>query len=71
MLNKQELKAVMALADDTQEKLANALGITSAGMSGRINGRIDFSVPEIDKIIARYKLSAEDIKRIFFTSNVT
>lgn len=71
MFSKQELKAVMALNDDTQDKLASALGMTPAGLSGRINGKIDFSLPEIDRIVTHYNLSADDIKRIFFASSVT
>ena len=65
-MNKNELKAVMARHGDRQEDLAAALGISSAVLSTRINGTIPFRQPEIEKIIVRYNLNAEDIQKIFF-----
>ena len=66
-MNKNELKAVMAKHGDRQEDLAAALGMSSAVLSTRINGAIPFRQPEIEAIILRYNLNAEDIQRIFFT----
>lgn len=71
MFDKNELKAVMARFGDKQEDLANALGLSSAGLSNRINGFTDFRRNEIEIIIMRYKLSPDDVKRIFFADTVT
>lgn len=67
---KNELKAVMALNGDTQGMLADAIGITRMALSNKINGKSVFTQPEIEKTALRYKLSAEDIQRIFFASTV-
>jgi hypothetical protein len=66
MINKQELKAVLARHGDRQEDLAIALDMSVSALNMRINGSIPFRQPEIEKIALRYKLTAEDIQRIFF-----
>lgn len=71
MFVKQELKSVLAKYDDRQEDLANALGITPALLSARINGKIEFRRNEIELIITRYKLSQDDVRRIFFAPDVS
>ncbi len=70
MFNKQELKSVMALFGDNQETLASALGKRAAAISAKINGKREFTIPEVDAIARRYNLSAEALKRIFFASDV-
>lgn len=65
-MNKNELKSVMAKYGDRQEDLASALGMSPSALSARINGNTPFTQPEIEAIAIRYKLSAEDIQRIFF-----
>lgn len=67
-MNKQELKAVMVRNGDRQEDLAAAIGMSGSALSARLNGVTPFTQPEIEKIILRYKLTAEDIQRIFFAS---
>lgn len=69
-MNKQELRAVMARYGDRQEDLAGALGMAPPTLSDKINGKVDFWRAEIEAIALRYKLTAEDIVRIFFTLNV-
>lgn len=64
---KQELKAVMARYGDRQEDLAEALGISPPTLSDKINGKVDFWRAEVEVIALRYNLTAEDIRRIFFT----
>ena len=71
MVNKNELKALMARYGDRQEDLAVAIGMTPQTFSVKINGGGDFSRTEIEAIALRYKLSAEDIQRIFFAATVT
>ncbi len=70
-MNINELKAAMKRADDTQGKLAEALGLQLSGVNARINGRIDFRASEICTIRKRYNLSAEETARIFFDSNAS
>jgi len=66
---KQELRAVMIRFGDRQEDLAAALGIAPATLSKKMNGESVFTQPEIEIIALRYKLTAEDIQRIFFCSD--
>ena len=65
-MNSREMKAAMKLNDDTQEKLAEALGLPISGINARINGRTDFRASEICVIRKRYNLSNEETARIFF-----
>ena len=65
-MNTNELKAEMKRNDDTQEKLAEALGLNISGVNDRINGRVEFRRSEINIIRRRYNLSPEDTVRIFF-----
>lgn len=67
---KNELKAVMALHGDRQADLAAYLGKTEQTMSAKINGGSEFDRSEIELIAIRYKLSAEEIQRIFFAKTV-
>lgn len=66
MFIRQELKAVMARHGDRQSDLAAAIGMSDAVLSSRLNKITMFTQPEIEKIALRYKLTAEDIQRIFF-----
>ena len=70
-MNPKELKAAMKRNDDTQEKLAEALGLQASGVSERINGRIQFRRNEIDIIRQRYNLSDADTIMIFFADDVS
>ena len=67
---KQALRAAMALNGDRQEDLAKALEMQPATLSNKINGLSIFTQPEIEKIAIRYKLSAEEIQKIFFANTV-
>lgn len=67
---KQELRAVMVKNGDRQEDLAAALDVTPATLSKKMNGESVFTQPEIEIIAIRYKLTAEDIQRIFFANTV-
>lgn len=70
MVNKQELRAVMIRYGDRQEDLADALNITPGTLSKKINGESAFTSPEIEVIALRYKLTAEELPRIFFANMV-
>lgn len=62
---KQELKAEIARHGDRQVDLAEALGITQASLSAKINGETEFKPSEIEVIAARYGLTAERVQVIF------
>lgn len=64
-MNKQELKAEMARHGDRQEDLAEALGMTPATLSAKVNGAVEFKPSEIETIALRYGLYAERITAIF------
>ena len=70
-VNSLEMKVAMKRNEDTQEKLAEALGLQISGISARINGHIDFRISEVEKIRDRYNLSNEDLVNIFFTTKVS
>lgn len=72
-MNKHELKAQMARHGDTSRELAKAIGISSSSLSCKMNGKRDqkFSQPEMQKIIDRYELTADDVMIIFFASDVS
>lgn len=60
------LKSKMALNGDTQITLARKLGITVPGLNNKFKGKSPFKHKEIEMITKMYKLSAKDIKSIFF-----
>lgn len=69
-MNKNELRAEMARHGDTNETLAKYLGLSAPSFSKKLNAERDFRQSEIMKIRDRYSLTAEDVVRIFFTSEV-
>ena len=68
-MNKNMLKSVMVLHDDTQETLAEYLGISAPTLSLKMNetNGAEFTQGEIKKIILRYDLTAEQTMKIFFS----
>ena len=68
-LNKNMLKSVMVLHGDTQETLAEYLGISAPTLSLKMNetNGAEFTQGEIKKIILRYDLTAEQTMKIFFS----
>ena len=70
-MNSNEMKATMKRNGDTLEKLAEVLELSVSGVSGRVNGHIDFRASEISKIVRRYKLSPEATSVIFFSESAS
>ena len=68
MVNKNELRSVMARYGETVTDLANALGMSYPNLSKKINNHIDWTVSQVRKLKEHYSLSTEDIERIFFTA---
>ena len=70
-MNSSEMKAVMVKHNDTQEKLAEFLGLQTSGVSARINGKIEFRRSEINAIRLRYGLTDKETISIFFDEAVS
>ena len=67
-MNKNMLRSVMVLHDDTNITLAEYLGISDSTLSLKMNevNGAEFTQGEIRKIIKRYNLTAEQTMMIFF-----
>lgn len=52
----------------TQEKMANLLGISKGNYNLKENGKLDFNLMEVRKIL---KILDETYEHIFFEENVT
>lgn len=65
-MNSLEMKVAMKRNLDTQEKLAEALGLQVSGVCARINGKVEFRSNEMKVIKERYNLTPEEVMTIFF-----
>lgn len=72
-MNKALLMSVMIKHGDTQETLADAMGISLSRLNAKINQRdgADFDRPEIQFILDRYGLDYATGMEIFFTPKVS
>ena len=70
-MNSNLLKATIIKNGDTQEKLADAMGLPTSALNMRINGKIEFRRNEIIFIKRRYSLSSDEVDSIFFTEIVS
>lgn len=72
-MNTNELRAQMARYGDSAKSLAKALDMSESSLSCKVNGRRHqcFSQSEIQHIIDRYNLAAEDVMLIFFAPEVS
>ena len=50
----------------THERLAGAIGINKGTMSTKINGKFDFTAPEMDAICELLDIPNEEIGKYFF-----
>ena len=71
MIMKNMLESKMKLFGDKQEDLAIAIGITTQALNRKLNERNEFTRSEIQTIIVRYRLTAEEVFEIFFTTVVS
>lgn len=69
-MSKDELRSEMIRHKDTNDTLAEYLGISANAVSLKMNGKRDFKLSELQKIKQRYDLTARDMARIFFASEV-
>lgn len=70
MINKKLLKVAMVMSGMTQSDLAKAMGMSTASMNYRINGKREFSISEIQLLCELLHLSDEQKLQIFFTTDV-
>ena len=70
-MNRNKLRAKMALFGDTGGCLANALDMSQQRFSAKINGKADFTQSEMQVIKDRYNLTAEEVDEIFFDKEVS
>lgn len=72
-MNIKLLKSVMVKNDDTQESLAKALGLSSSRLNAKVNETdgASFTVPEMQAIIDRYHLTADESQEIFFPEKLS
>lgn len=64
-MNTKLLRSKMVLFGDTNESLAEALGITPQAFSLKLNGNQEFKQSEIKAIKNRYELTPDEIVDIF------
>ena len=66
-MNKQLLRSIMVLHNDTNKTLAEYLGISEKSVNDKINEKgTEFKQSEIAAIRKRYSLSDEQVSIIFF-----
>lgn len=70
MTDTKKLKAMLALKEFTLEKLAEALGVTIATLSYKINNLRQFKITEVQAIKELLDLTPEERDAIFFADNV-
>ena len=66
MINERLFKSKMKLYGDTQESLAENLGICYTTLNRKIRGAGDFVQSEIKSIAVKYELTPEELEEIFF-----
>ena len=67
---KKKLRKVLSRYGQSQNDLAELLGITYQSVSIKVNGKKDFTQSEIYTIIVMYKLTADEVMDIFFSTEL-
>lgn len=71
-MNKPLFRSFMVKFRDTQETLADAMGISLSRLNAKINSNgAEFTQKEIAFIKLRYNLSASEVDAIFFANELT
>ena len=66
-MNKELLRSIMALHNETNSDLAKLLNISEASVSAKINeNSTEFKQGEIAKILKHYQLTDKQVTDIFF-----
>lgn len=67
-MNKTLFRSIMVLHGDTDQTLADYLGISKKSVNDKINeNKTEFRKREIDAIKLRYELTPEQVIAIFFS----
>lgn len=66
---KDKLKVVLERFGQTQNDLAELLGISYQSVSIKLNGHKDFTQTEIFKIMVMFNLTPEEVVDIFFNKD--
>ena len=69
-MNTNMLISKMKLFGDNQTDLANALNLSLSTTNAKINGKSNWTQAEISIITSRYKLTPEEVVKIFFDTSV-
>lgn len=65
-MDKKKLKS--AMKGDKFSDLTVLLGVGRVAISRRLNGRVSFTLPEIQKIAEKYGFNESQINEIFFAN---
>jgi len=65
-INKNLLNSYRFRYGESQEALAESLGMTQSQLSLRLNNKTRMTLPEASFIVARYGIPPEDAMSIFF-----
>lgn len=71
MLNKLEFMSEATKHGDTQRTLAKKLKMAAITLCYKLNGKSQFTIAEVQKIIDLYNLTEADVGRIFFSKEVS
>ena len=71
MINTQLLKAKMILNSDDASDVSQAMKISTATFSAKLNNKKEFKAEEIYVLINRYDLTPQEVMDIFFKKEVT
>lgn len=69
-MRSRELKALRVKNGHTQAKLGEMMNMGETTYCKKENGQIDFTLSEVKMLKDIYKLSQEDIEKIFFSDDV-
>jgi ACT domain-containing protein len=70
-MNCNALKANMVLKNINTDEMVNALGICRSAYFRKMNGTVEFTRDEIEKIILKLSLTPEETMHIFFENEVS
>lgn len=68
MVNKNYLKAAMIRKGLTQADVAKQMGLSTQTYNRMVNGRSQFTVGDVRKLISILDLTSNDVKSIFFAN---
>ena len=71
-VNKNLLHSYMAKVGDTQQRLADSMGISLSTLNAKINeNKAEFKQGELAFIKRRYSLNSREMDAVFFRANVS